>query len=584
LQAQPPPPSGVYQPSALNSQPATRFGDYELLELLARGGMGVVYKACQVSLNRPVALKMIQAGVLASTAEVKRFHTEAEAIAHLQHPNIVAVHEIGEHDGQHYFTMDYVVGRTLAEVVRDGPLPAVRAATYVKTIAAAVHYAHQHGIIHRDLKPANVIIDEHDQPRITDFGLAKRLTDSQLSTLNPQLTLSGQVLGSPNYLPPEQAEPKRGAIGPPSDVYALGAILYHLVTGRPPFQAESLTGLLRQVVEAEPVAPGLLNPSIPRDLETICLKCLEKEPERRYAPAQALADDLDRFLNHEPVLARPIGASGKAWRWCRRQPVRAALIAALVVVFVAGSAGVLWEWRQAQCNASAEARQRQAAENREYAANIALAQSLIQDWQFDLARDALLARTPESYHGWEWGWLLRSCNQDLMTLSDNPILGVKVGFEAAFSPDSRFLVTSGPDRVIWIWDLATGEPIRPLRGHTGLAGITPFSPDGRRLCTFSWKGADTTLRVWDTETGQLAFAPLVHPNNVFDAAFSGDGRRLVTACADGKVRVYDAATGTDTGLVNDYGDAVNCVEFSPDGRRIAYAGGSWDWTKRPCRN
>jgi hypothetical protein len=385
-------------------------------------------------------------------------------------------------------------------------------------------------------------------------------------------------------LPPEQAEPKRGAIGPPSDVYALGAILYHLVTGRPPFQAESLTGLLRQVVEAEPVAPGLLNPSIPRDLETICLKCLEKEPERRYAPAQALADDLDRFLNHEPVLARPIGASGKAWRWCRRQPVRAALIAALVVVFVAGSAGVLWEWRQAQCNASAEARQRQAAENREYAANIALAQSLIQDWQFDLARDALLARTPESYHGWEWGWLLRSCNQDLMTLSDNPILGVKVGFEAAFSPDSRFLVTSGPDRVIWIWDLATGEPIRPLRGHTGLAGITPFSPDGRRLCTFSWKGADTTLRVWDTETGQLAFAPLVHPNNVFDAAFSGDGRRLVTACADGKVRVYDAATGTDTGLVNDYGDAVNCVEFSPDGRRIAYAGGSWDWTKRPCRN
>ena len=166
------------RPPLPRRQPLPRFGDYELLELLARGGMGVVYKARQISLNRTVALKMIQAGVLASPAEVKRFHAEAEAIAHLQHPNIVAIHEIGEHDGQHYFSMDYVAGRTLAEVVRDGPLPATRAATYVKTIAAAVHYAHQHGIIHRDLKPANVIIDEHDQPRITDFGLAKRLTST----------------------------------------------------------------------------------------------------------------------------------------------------------------------------------------------------------------------------------------------------------------------------------------------------------------------------------------------------------------------------------------------------------------------
>ena len=311
-------------PSPNQPPPGLRcFGDYELLELLARGGMGVVYKALQISLNRTVALKMIQAGVLATPAEVKRFHTEAEAIAHLQHPNIVAVHEIGEHNGQHYFSMDYVTGRTLADIVRDGPLSPLRAATYVKTISSAVHYAHQHGIIHRDLKPANVIIDENDQPRITDFGLAKRLDDCQLSTTHHQLTLSGQVLGSPNYLPPEQAEPKRGPAGPASDVYALGAILYHLITGRPPFQAESLTTLLRQVIEADSVAPRSLNPSIPPDLETICLKCLEKEPHRRYASAQALADDLDRFLNHQPVLARPINPTGRAWRWCRRQPVTA---------------------------------------------------------------------------------------------------------------------------------------------------------------------------------------------------------------------------------------------------------------------
>ena len=574
------PPSSVPQGSTPDHEPLPRFGDYELLELLARGGMGVVYKARQISLNRLVALKMIQAGVLASPAEVKRFHTEAEAIAHLQHPNIVAVHEIGEHDGQHYFTMDYVAGRTLAEVVRDGPLPAVRAATYVKTIATAVHYAHQHGIIHRDLKPANIILDEHDQPRITDFGLAKRLSDSQLSTLNPQLTLSGQVLGSPNYLPPEQAEPKRGAIGPPSDVYALGAILYHLVTGRPPFQAESLTGLLRQVIETEPLAPRALNPGIPRDLETICLKCLEKEPERRYATAQALADDLDRFLNHEPVEARPIGTAAKSWRWCRRQPVRATLIASLIVVFAGGTAGVLWEWRQAQANAAAEARQRQAAvaagaeaQSREYAASITLAQSLVQAQQFNQARDTLLAGEPESYRGWEWGWLLRSCSQDLMTLSDHPSLGV----QAVFSPDSRFLVTSGFGPEICIWDLTTGKTNGALRGHSGLASMTAFSPDGRRLCTYNWVAGDRTVRVWDMENRRMLFEPLPHPDTIMYTALSRDGRRLATACADGKVRVFDITTGADTGLVNEYGDAIIALAFSPDGGRIAYAGGTWWW-------
>jgi WD40 repeat protein/predicted Ser/Thr protein kinase len=568
-------PSGTFPPATLNPQLTARFGDYELLEVLARGGMGVVYKARQVSLNRTVALKMIQAGLLASPAEVKRFHAEAEAVAHLQHPNIVAVHEIGEHNGQHYFSMDYVTGRTLADVVRDGPLPALRAATYAKTIASAVHYAHQHGIIHRDLKPANIILDEHDQPHITDFGLAKRLSDSQLSTLNPQLTLSGQVLGSPNYLPPEQAEPKRGPAGPASDVYALGAILYHLVTGRPPFQAESLTTLLRQVIESDPVVPRSLNPGIPRDLETICLKCLEKEPHRRYASAQALADDLDRFLNHQPVLARPINPTGRVWRWCRRQPVRAGLIAALVLVFVAGTAAVLWQWRQAATQRRAAVAAGAEAQIGEYAASIATAQSMIQARQFPQARDTLLARTRQSYRGWEWGWLLRSCNQDLMTLSENQSLGV----EAVFSPDSRLLVTSGFDPVLQVWDLATGEAIRRLPGHTGVANMTSFSPDGRRLCTFSWAPGDRTVRFWDMATDQVLFGPIKAPSAINYGALSRDGRRLATAGADGKVRVYDAATGADTGLVNDYGDAVNAVAFSPDGRRIAYAGGDWYWTR-----
>ncbi len=549
------------------------FADYELLEEIARGGMGVVYKARQRSLNRVVALKMILAGQLATKTQIERFRAEAESAANLQHPGIVAIHDIGETDGQHYFSMDYVEGRSLADLVRDRPLPARRAADYLKDIAEAVHYAHQQGVIHRDLKPSNILIDANDRPRITDFGLAKRLSD------DADLTLTGQVVGSPNYLPPEQASGQQAS--PQSDLYSLGAILYHLLTGRPPFQSESLTTLLKQVVEIEPVSPRLLDPSLPRDLETICLKCLEKDQSRRYQTAQDLADELGRFLNGQPVLARPIGPTGKAWRWCRRQPVRAGLIAALVVVFMAGTTGVLWQWRRAEDNAEAEAVQRRAAlaargeaEYREYAANISLAQGLIQTHQFARARDTLLARAPESYRGWEWGWLLRGCNQDLMTLSDKPL-----GTQAFFSPDSRFLVTSGFSPVIWIWDLATGQAVRSLRGHTGMAGITPFSLNGRRLCTFGWEEGDTTVRVWDMETFQPVFEPLVHPNAVFHAAFSRDGRRLVTGCADGKVRVYDATTGADTGLVKDYGDAVCCVQFSPDGRRIAFAGGSWSFAK-----
>ncbi len=321
--------------AGMASAPLLALEDYELLEEIARGGMGVVYRARQTSLNRPVAIKMILGGHLANAAELKRFRAEAETAAQLRHPNIVAIHEVGEHAGQPFFSMELVQGQNLAQLVREEPLPSRKAAAYLKAIAEAVQYAHSRGVLHRDLKPSNVLIDEHDQPRITDFGLAKRLTDSQLSTNDPQLTQTGQVLGSPSFIPPEQAAGLKQEIGPPSDVYSLGAILYHCLTARPPFMAENLTQTLRLVAEQEPVSPRLLNPSVPRDLETICLKCLEKDPGRRYPTAQALADELTRFLNHEPIHAHPLGAMLKVHRWCvRNRPLAIAGTAALALLMV----------------------------------------------------------------------------------------------------------------------------------------------------------------------------------------------------------------------------------------------------------
>jgi eukaryotic-like serine/threonine-protein kinase len=264
---------------------------------------------------------MLLGGELASPAAMARFHSEAESAASLHHPNIVSIYEAGEEEGRLYFSMDFVQGQTLGELARETPLSPPQAARYTQKIAAAVQYAHSKGVLHRDLKPGNVLIDEVGEPRITDFGLAKRFGVESKGS-DSQLTLSGQVLGSPNFMPPEQASAKWGAVGPWSDVYGLGAILYYLLTGRPPFHAASVTDTLEQVLHNEPVSPRVLNPSVPADLETICLKCLEKEPARRYGSAQEVADELDRFLNGEPIRARPLGPMERTWRWCRRSGTR----------------------------------------------------------------------------------------------------------------------------------------------------------------------------------------------------------------------------------------------------------------------
>jgi serine/threonine protein kinase len=276
-----------------------RFGDYELLTEIARGGMGVVYRARQMSLDRVVALKMILAGRFANEEEVNRFKTEAGAAARLQHPNIVQVYDCEVRDGQHFFTMEYIEGTSLDQRLTQGPLPGKTAARYVRILARAVAYAHKQGILHRDLKPSNILIDVEDEPHITDFGLAKRLGPD-----NSGQTRTGAVLGTPSYMSPEQAQGKSSDLGPACDVYSLGAILYELVTGRPPFRAETPLDTVMQVIDHDAVPPRLLNPKIDHDLETICLKCLEKAPQMRYASADELGEDLQRYLDGESIQAR----------------------------------------------------------------------------------------------------------------------------------------------------------------------------------------------------------------------------------------------------------------------------------------
>src|SRR5678815_2990810 len=321
------------------------FGDYELLEEIARGGMGVVYKARQKSLDRTVAIKMLLFGPMASQAVIRRFRVEAVAAGSLHHPNIVAIHEVGIHDGQHFLVMDYVDGPNLATFVKNQPLPPKRAAAYARTIAEAIEHAHGCGILHRDLKPSNVLIGKNDTPRVTDFGLARRIEGDS------SLTVSGQPLGSPSYMPPEQAAARQGKISARSDVYGLGATLYHLLTGHPPFQGESITHTLDQVLHYEPVPPRSVSPRTPQDLETICLKCLQKDPERRFATARDLADELGRFLKGEPIHSRPVGSVEKLWRFCQRKPALSSLAAAailLLLVVAIGSPITAWRIRKSE--------------------------------------------------------------------------------------------------------------------------------------------------------------------------------------------------------------------------------------------
>jgi serine/threonine protein kinase/WD40 repeat protein len=542
------------------------FGDYELLEELGRGGMGVVYKARQRSLNRIVAVKLILSGEFASKQEVLRFRGEAEAAANLRHPNIVAIYETGELNGQNYFSMDYAQGRTLAEIVRDHPLPPTRAARYVRIIAEAIHYAHAQGILHRDLKPSNVLIDADDQPRITDFGLARRLHGEF------GVTVTGQVLGSPAFMPPEQTTGKSARVGPPSDVYGLGAILYHLLTGRPPFQAETIQDVLRQLHEREPVAPRLLNASVPRDLETICLKCLVKEPEKRYPTALALAEDLGRFERDEPISTRPAGQLEKAWRWCRRKPAIASLLGATTALFLLVAIGS----PIALLRISAA---RSESERNLYVDNIHLANNALE--AHDLSRARLLlgeidkSSVQRGMRGWEWRYLAGRCRGDelgILWQHDAPVAGLAV------SPDGKWLSAIGEDGAVRLWDFDRRTLVSAWSADTNGYRQRPefvehnliFSTDSATLVTTS---PDRLIRLWSVPSGRLQ-AEVALPNPAMTLAVSPDGRLLVAGTKGGELTVVSLSGDTPVPLqtLSTSHTLLWGLRFSPDGRTLFVGG------------
>ena len=358
-----------------------RIPGYEVEALLGRGGMGVVYRARHLRLNRLVALKMLLAGAYAGPHERARFQREAEAVAGLRHANIVQVYDVGDHDGCPYFTMELLEGGSLAQALAGTPQPARQAAALLTTLAEAVQAAHQAGIVHRDLKPANILLTAEGTPKVADFGLARHFDGE------PALTLSGARIGTPSYMAPEQVIGKAGTIGPAADIYALGAVLYEMLTGRPPFRGETAAETERQVINDEPVPPSRLNPKVPRDLETICLKCLSKEPGRRYASAAALADDLRRFEEGRPIQARPVGWGERFWRWGRRNPTGAALLVTALALVGLASGGGVWLVQQ-RAEAGGAARRDRELHN-EVGTAVAQAVSLRQGFHFHEARELL---------------------------------------------------------------------------------------------------------------------------------------------------------------------------------------------------
>jgi WD40 repeat protein/serine/threonine protein kinase len=568
---------------------------YEILGELGRGGMGVVYRAKQVGANRLVALKMILAGEHSGSQELTRFRTEIEAAARLQHPHIVQIYEVGESHGLPFFSMELVEGGRLDSRLDGRPLAPRQAARLVETLAAAVHTAHERGIVHRDLKPANILLQRkcegHNpegektdggqgsafqfqladcEPKIADFGLAKRMDRGK----GP--TRSGTVLGTPSYMAPEQAEGRTGEVGRAADVYALGAVLYEMLTGRPPFQGQTDLDTLMQVIDAEPVPPSRLQPAVSWDVEAICLKCLRKEPRKRYPSALDLAEDLRRFREHQPVRARPLRRVERLGHWCRRNPALAAAVGVAATALVAVAAlGLIMA-----VNAYNAAESIRHEEERTRAALLA-AQARLAENYLDRAL-AACEREADPARGMLW---LTRCLEEApqmpagleATVRANlarwrsQIHPLKSAFQlpsplaaAAFSPNGQTVLIAGEDKTARQWSIKTGQPLGPILRHRGEITALAYSPDGEVLLSGS---RDMTARLWSARTGQPLTPGLQHVEAVTAVAFSPNQRAVLTVSGN-QGQLWSAKTGRRLGSVLEHGGVVTAVAFSADGRTL----------------
>jgi WD40 repeat protein len=597
------------------------FGDYEVLEEIARGGMGVVFRARQVSLNRPVALKMILAGHLASPADVQRFQAEARMGAQLNHPHIVPIHEVGEHQGQHYFSMKLMEGGSLAGQIgdgrwkMDGPEQQRRAARLIATVARAVEHAHQRGLLHRDLKPGNILFDLEGRAHVADFGLSKRVEPAaeagQAQGASP--TVSGTVVGTPSYMAPEQAAALR-TVTTAADVYGLGAILYELLAGRVPFQATTPLATLREVISTEPPRPRGLNPRIDRDLETIALKCLEKEPRKRYVSAAALAEDLERWLAREPIHARPAGPLERAAKWARRRPASAALCGLLASFFLLGLGALVWGWqaaeearrnqtiradqeaeekRAATVRANQEARDKRRLAVKLYFKNIALARLEFADNNLGRANE-LLAECDADLRGWEWHFLDRYFHPDSLTLRQHTAAVVSLAFSAdgerlasvssplqnrhVYRAGRRNPTTSslhGTAGALRIFRTSDGRELLRIDPKANLVFCVALSPDGKSVACSGGTHSETGfIKVFDATSGGELFSITGHRGPVRSIAYSPDGQRLASASDDGTAKLWDARSGKLLRTIADRDSsirAIGAVAFSPDGKYLAGA-------------
>jgi WD40 repeat protein len=571
---------------------------FELLERVGLGACGAVWRARDTRLQRVVALKVPHPGLVSSPEALERFHREALAAAQLRHPGIVTIHEVAVHDGLPVLVEDFIEGEPLrARLNRQRPT-AREAAMLVAEVAESLDYAHRMGAIHRDVKPANIMVttagpDGEVRPLLVDFGLAMH------DTVEITLTLEGQLVGTPAYMSPEQAAGDAHRVDRRTDVYSLGVVLYEMMTGTIPFRGTK-TAVLEQILHSDPRRPRAVNRTIPRDLETVCLKAMAKEPERRYATAGELADDLRRFLCGEPVRARPVGSIERGLRWVQRRPTLAALaavsgLAAAALVFVVLSARQAGRLQEANALAerlrSAEAAQRGRAETGLYYQRVLLAS---REWSAgNVGRaEQLLDDCERGMRGWEWHYLHRLCHADLMTLRHPAVRpGWWTVTSVAWSQDGRRLLSAGKDGGVHLWDAVSG-------GHVGRLGIHPdgamavaISPDGKRAASV---GLDQMVRIWDLATATELHALPGHYGHVYCVAFSPDGRLVASGSGDWlenidpdhpgrpEVKLWDVATGREARSWDAGEQDVVGLAFSPDSRSLAVACGAWQ--ARPGRS